>query len=343
MKPDYFESYYDEILEKKKEQFTAGNTGEIYTLRDWVYIWIRGILPGVVKHSTMVMYGETMERHMLPRLGEMPLKNITEQTIQNWLHELAVERIPGTMNDTMTEGTIRNTLSVFSGCMRDAQKYGLIDRNPCLQSSWKVPIKNMNEEKAWLSEDQIKVLEPFFEEYAMGIGYQLILYAGVFLSEAVALRWKDVDLNERTIRVDYFLSDLRKTENGEALYQLEPLSGRKARVVPIPHVLNDRLKKEWEENSPEKEDFVLDSGTHTPVRVDRMRAALGRMGRRLGLGKVTPQMLRDTYAMRAVHAGATSDIIAELMGFATPQQVIKRYMSRSPVDKRELIDRMFES
>lgn len=53
-------------------------------------------------------------------------------------------------------------------------------------------------------------------------------------------------------------------------------------------------------------------------------------------------MLRDSYAMRAVRAGATSDELAELMGFASPQQVIRRYMPRKAGDKRRLVDRMFE-
>ena len=51
-----------------------------------------------------------------------------------------------------------------------------------------------------------------------------------------------------------------------------------------------------------------------PVRVDRMRAALQRRSHMCGMDTVTPRMLRDTYAMRAVQAGATSDLIAQLMG-----------------------------
>lgn len=45
--------------------------------------------------------------------------------------------------------------------------------------------------------------------------------------------------------------------------------------------------------------------------------------------------------MKAVRAGATSDVLAELMGFASPQQVVRRYMPRVSEDKRLLIDRMF--
>lgn len=42
-----------------------------------------------------------------------------------------------------------------------------------------------------------------------------------------------------------------------------------------------------------------------------------------------------------VQAGATSDLIAELMGFASSQQVIRRYMPANKMNERELLDRMF--
>lgn len=41
------------------------------------------------------------------------------------------------------------------------------------------------------------------------------------------------------------------------------------------------------------------------------------------------------------YAGATSDTIAELMGFASSQQVIRRYMPKTVTDKRELMKKMF--
>ena len=37
------------------------------------------------------------------------------------------------MDGKMKEGTIRNTLSVLSGCLRDAQKRGMIQDNPCVK------------------------------------------------------------------------------------------------------------------------------------------------------------------------------------------------------------------
>lgn len=208
------------------------------TLEEWVYIWLKDILPNVVKESTIRMYMETMEHHVYPVLGKLQLRDITEDTIQNWVKHMQEMTVPGTQNGQMTEGTIRNILSVLSGCMREAQKYGLIESNPCLKSAWAVKSRNVGGSQDWLSEEEMAQLEP--------------------------------------------------------------------------------------------------------LQIDRMRAFLKRWSVKCGMREVTPQMLRDTYAMRAVHTGAASDMIAELMGFASTRYVIRRYMPASAENKRELVNRMFE-
>ena len=103
------------------------------------------------------------------------------------------------------------------------------------------------------------------------------------------------------------------------------------------------MKDVQQQYQGEPEEFVLCKSREEPIRIDRMRAALMRRGNICGLGNITPQMLRDTYAIRAVQAGASSDMIAELMGFASSQQVIRRYMPRTILNKKELMKRMFEN
>lgn len=345
----YFERYYDEKLELKRRLFASGDYHEICTLKDWVYVWLREILPGVVKQTTQIMYGETMERHILPVLGDKKLRDIMPSDVKKWLDYLRIENVPGTVNETMTEGTVRNTLSVLSGCMRDAQRYGLITQNPCLEPSWTLQTRNINESHEWLTEEQIALLEPLLlqyqseEGYPLGIGFQLVLYTGLLMSEAVALRWKDIDFSKKTLEVRYFVS-LTKSLESTALdieYHLEKAVGRRRREVPIPNVFLKKLEEVHRKFPGGEEDFVLYSPDHKVVRLDRMRSALMRKGKSAGIEKVTPQMLRDTYAMRAVEAGATSDVIAELMGFASSQQVVRRYMPKRTVDKQELVNRMY--
>ena len=195
-KGDYLERQYDGALEAKREAFQKGDTSRIVTLEDWVYVWLRNVLPHVVKETTIRMYAETMERHILPALGDRKLEDLTEEAVSGWLRGLESMPLAGTQNGHMTEGTVRNTLSVLSGCMKDAQKSGLIDRNPCIGPSWTLHGRNIWERREWLSEEQVRILEPELsayqdeEGYPIGLGFRLVLYTGISLSEAAALRWR---------------------------------------------------------------------------------------------------------------------------------------------------------
>lgn len=348
-KRDILEYQFDETLEKKLTAFRRGEPFAVRTLEEWVYVWIREILPDVVKETTRTMYAETMERHILPELGMLPLENLTPDTIKDWMSSLHREKLPGTLNGVMSEGTIRNTLSVLSGCLRDAQKCGLIDSNPCAELPGKTEERNLWDTHAWLNEEQISALEPFLQQYQdehgypVGIAFQLVLYAGLSMSEAVAVKWKDVDLEGRILHVRYFVAFQRNIDASgeESAYRMEKASGRRRREVPIPEILFRRLSDIRRRYPADAEAFVAGSVNEEPVQMKRMRDTLARRTKSAGFGTVTPRMLRDTYAIRAVQAGATSDMIAELMGFASPQQVIRRYMPKAASDKRKLVERMY--
>lgn len=346
---DFFERQYDEALEEKKDAFHRGDISEIQTLKDWVYVWIREVLPNVVKDNTRIMYGETMERHILPALGGKRLSELSGSVIRQWILQLQNTKIPGTIKGQMTEGTVRNTLSVLSGCLRDAQKYGLIAENPCVSSSWRMSGKNLWENHDWLDEEQISRLEALVMQYEdekgypAGIAFQLVLYTGMTLSEASALCWKDVDLEQEIIHVrNLVVTNRTKNRDASDPISLEAVTGRRQRDIPIPDFLSRRLGKIREKYHCKDDDFVISSSSQNPAPMERMRSVLYRCSQNAGIGKVTPRILRDTYGIRAVQAGATSDMIAELMGFASAQQVVRRYMPKTVSDKHAFVNQMYE-
>lgn len=205
----------DARLETVKEAFCGGNLRAAETLEEWAYIWVRCLLPPVVKASTVCMYAETMERHILPYLGKKKLGELTEAAVSQWVDILQKTDVPDTQNGRMTEGTVRNTLSVLSGCLRDAQKYRLMAENPCTVSAWTVRTKNVWDETDRLTDEKLAVLGPRLfsyrgeDGYPLGLAFQLLLYTGIALSEAAALRWEEVDFPEGELHLNYFVAQRR--------------------------------------------------------------------------------------------------------------------------------------
>lgn len=312
------------------------------TLEDWVHLWIGEILPNVIKNRTRQMYTETMGRHILPYIGDVKLTELTSGKIEQWIETLKMQEVPFTMDGKMKEGTIRNTLSVLSGCLRDAQKRGLIRENPCTEVAEVIMGRNVYEEEEWLTKEQIQTLQTEFCEYhaengyPIGAAYELILYTGITLSEVLALKWKD--LSESDCRIQIHSIVLLQEEGTE----VEELKGRKKREIPVAADLMERLQKIRMQYFRTDEDYVISETGDDPLRQDRFRAYLSRCSKRTLHRTVTPRMLRDTYAIYALKAGMDSDTVAELLGCSSSRQVINRYMPRKSCDRQQIVEQLYD-
>ncbi len=103
---DFLERQYDVELESLRQAFRQGNFTQIHTLKEWVYVWIREVLQGVVKPTTIRMYAETMEHHIFPALGEEQLQELSGEQLEDWLELLSRQSVTGTRTGKMTEGTV---------------------------------------------------------------------------------------------------------------------------------------------------------------------------------------------------------------------------------------------
>ena len=123
-----------------------------------MHLWIGEILPNVIKIRTRQMYAEMMGRHILPYIGDLKLVDLTSGKIEQWMESLRNQDIPFTMDGKMKKGTMRNTLSVLSGCLRDAQKRGMRQDNPCVKVADVITGRNAYEEEGWLTKEEIQTL-----------------------------------------------------------------------------------------------------------------------------------------------------------------------------------------
>lgn len=131
-----------------------------------------------------------------------------------------------------------------------------------------------------------------------------ILYGcGLRVAETQGLGWKDVDLKERQVRV------LGK--------------GSKERIVPFgDHAW--RALSEWREElarvcgTPALASRLFVNRNGTPLSIRQIQRIVQSRVRRAGLqGKITPHVLRHTFATHMLHEGADLRVIQELLGHAS--------------------------
>jgi integrase len=168
---------------------------------------------------------------------------------------------------------------------------------------------------------------------------KLLAYTGLRWGEAIGLRVKDVQLEERRIRVS-----VNAVEVGGEIEVGTPKT-HKRRSVPFPRLLLQELEAQIGGKGPDQLVFSDDSG-------DYMRRTRVCGGSRswfksaladAGLGPMTLHDLRHTAASLAISAGANVKAVQRMLGHASAAMTLDVYSDLFDDDLNAVSDRLDEA
>lgn len=115
------------IREMKKLHKRLEESGDMptssQTVESWMTYWLREIAPKRRRPSTMNSYRSTVHSNIVPALGRLRLERVTPSDVRGMLARMEKAGSAPT--------TLRNTFSVLSAALADAERDGRIARNPC--------------------------------------------------------------------------------------------------------------------------------------------------------------------------------------------------------------------
>ncbi|MBQ9442631.1 MAG: site-specific integrase [Selenomonadaceae bacterium] len=228
-----------------------GNIGivsENIALKDFMTNWLKNVVALNVKPNTMQMYSAYFKKYILPKLGDIPVQELTPAKLDAWIRELS------------QEGYAKNTLSQMRTLIRNALNYAiypakLISANPA--NYIKVPKKaptNVVKRHIITKEKLSELLEkyPFGSPYYIPI---LILYhTGMRISEVCGLTWDNFDLENNVVTLNKQIVYLNK--KGYFFSTLKTQSSN--RYIFISNFLAGELKR-WKNQQIENEKIAGDS------------------------------------------------------------------------------------
>ena len=283
------------------------------------YRWLDSKAPEL-KPSSVVRYKSIIRNHLLPELGRYRIEKISTEKVEKYIKRLQMdneERIRPAV------ATIRIIVTVTKAIFRYAKESEGIKTADLS----KIKVKSGKKEMRILSVKEQKKIENYCEKNLSrkSIGVILCLYTGLRIGELCALKWKDIDLEEKVIHVRhtvYRIQDLSdNAEKKTMIVETAPKSVSSLRDVPLSGRMCGFLSK----IKAEPEDYVL-SGSSKIIEPRRMQYYFAGIAEENNVSKIKFHSLRHTFATRYVECGRDVKILSEILGHSSVQITLDRYV-----------------
>src|SRR3954453_199709 len=161
------------------------------TMAAWLEDWTTKALPASDrKQATIDLYATIARSHLVPKLGSLPLDRLRPSDVEALV--LAKRRAG------LSASSVRTIYAVLRAALDVAVRDGLIQRNPAAQV--KRPAVE-RKDAGYLSAQQAEALLEAIRGDRLEALYRVMLATGLRRGEALALHWRDVDLDAAVLRV----------------------------------------------------------------------------------------------------------------------------------------------
>jgi integrase len=286
------------------------------TVKQWLTEWLAG-LTGVAT-STKWRRGITVKRLLLPALGHLQLRDLSQRDIVAMHAELA--------RAGYKPGTIGNAHGILSVALSAAVRLELLPRNVAkLVSRPRIP----RHEPTVLTPAQLAKLLAAVAGWRLEALVVLLAGTGLRFGEAAALRWTDIDLDRGRIRL---VRTVTQPKGGPAFSEGKTRGSRRA--VPIGPNLVAALRAHRVRQAEERlaagpawvDDGLVFTGMHGGILANStLRHALPGYCKAAGVPVISPHGLRHTAATSLLAAGVHPKIVSELLGHSSVTMTLDTY------------------
>ena len=333
---------YSEVKKKVQDRQISRSLGKpiattrIITYASLVDLWLKSVKPSV-KESTYARYYQLTETHINPVLGKYQVDQISTTFINQFTEHLLVSgRVDG--GGGLSPKTVNDILTVTKAIFRHAKSIGFAVCCDFEELSLKRTIKQTE----ILSLDEQKRLKNYLLDDIdrSKLAVLLSLYTGMRIGEVCALRWKHIDTDNGVIMVRETIQRVKNLNSSlpgkTRVIITEPKSLCSLRDIPIPDfILNILIAF-----STVPEAFLLTGNTSKFVEPRTLQYQFKRYLAAVDITDKKFHSLRHTFATRCIELGFEVKSLSEILGHATVNITLNRYVHASMQLKRENMKRL---
>ncbi|SEU32588.1 site-specific integrase [Paenibacillus sp. NFR01] len=291
------------------------DTGESFGefMENWLLNKKNQVRPGSWKS-----YSWLVNTHLIPHLGKIQLSKLKPIHLNNLYNQKLLPII--------SANSIKKLHGLVKAALDEGMGWGIVARNVAVAVT--PPRVKKVKFEVW-DEDQLGTFLEAAKHNRFYIAFELAASTGMRVGEILGLRWRDVDLERKTISVRQAFT---KAEKGHDFHEPKTSSGERSIALFLDTV--EALTFHFEDQIVEKEkqdDHYFDHGlvvqTHigTPVNPRNLARAYYAILNSLDLPRIRFHDLRHTHATILLKRGVHPKIVQERLGHSSIQITLDTY------------------
>lgn len=287
-----------------------------------------------VKESTYIKYRNILYLYIYPYYKNISYNSISYQDLIKFREELLAK---GGRNKTgLSVKTVTDIFSVLKNIFHYSEQCGY--PSPCNLKGI-VKKQTLKEPRVLSYSEQTKLYQYLCKNLNYkNLGVLICFYTGIRIGEICALQWEDISLQEKTLNVCHTLQRIQTLNDPYCKTKIivsVPKSDCSKRIIPLPDTLVEIIKL----NHNDFKGYILTGSESKYVEPRTMENHLKKVLRECGIKNITFHALRHTFATRCIEAGVDVKSLSEMLGHASVNITMNRYVHPSMEMKRKNIEK----
>lgn len=278
-----------------------------------------------VKSSTYIKYQTAIENHIKPHFGKMKPEALSSVLVEQFSYDLLHTK-------HLSSKTVKDILTVLRGIISYTKS-----QTQFLSTVEIVYPKEEKKEMRVLSREE----QHTFMEYLIKdmdyckFGTLLTLLTGMRIGEVCSLRWKDISLEDETIKITSTMQRIKDTDTKSGqktkIYISKPKTLSSGRLIPLsPFAI--KLCRQFYGDA---DAYILTNKTDRYMEPRALQYRMKQYVNECQLDGVHFHTLRHSFATRCVEVGFELKSLSEILGHANSRITLERYVHSSMELKRE--------
>ena len=311
---------------KQQEKEIAGNPFSTVedSFSNILLEWLSTVKPHL-KESSYCRYFNQINKNIIPYFNEKPISEIDTASMQQYISMITTDK--NLQQKALSPKTMHDILSII----RRVFDYAEIREFSLKCNFQSLYIPSPKNKLTVFSEQEQKLLISYLtaSNQPSDMGILLTLFTGLRIGELCALKWNKIDLKNGFLSVEESMQRIQNYSNKSPyktrIIVTNPKSLSSIRTIPLPEFILSILKPLCNQENA----FLLTGSSEKFMEPRTLQYKFKKILCYLNIRVLNFHALRHTFATRCVEAGFDVKSLSEILGHASVNVTLNRYVHPS--------------